>query len=165
MWCACLFGVSWIPEKPVALLCSHLPLIIICVLALSRQTGVLIESALLLLFCEGICKPLLRNPRPEAACDSGFGMPSSHSALSALWLYRYWASTQGLSLLLLTVPWSRVSLKDHSVLQVSIGIAVGTAAALMFSTFFNVNDAGWIGSRSLQLSFIRTVRWSPSWTC
>eukprot|EP00742_Colponemidia_sp_Colp-10_P000452 GILJ01000493.1.p1 GENE.GILJ01000493.1~~GILJ01000493.1.p1 ORF type:complete len:217 (+),score=7.86 GILJ01000493.1:110-760(+) len=118
-------------------------LVSIC-LVMFRTTRFFILAVLLLtqqILNEFILKRLYRMPRPNGACATTFGMPSSHSAFAALtftWVVlhlindqtsRKWYSKM-LNLLVVVCfyipqPLSRLYLNYHSIEQVIIGTVEG----------------------------------------
>mmetsp|Transcript_29958 Transcript_29958/g.79899 ORF Transcript_29958/g.79899 Transcript_29958/m.79899 type:complete len:221 (-) Transcript_29958:242-904(-) len=90
-------------------------------------------------------------PRPLGSCDLACGMPSGHALMSyglLTWMLlelnsrthirKPFAWTVFLLLLILPIPWARVQLNDHSVMQVVVGCVFGVVTALAFFAFLRV---------------------------
>lgn len=78
-------------------------------------------------------KWIFEEGRPIGSCLTSCGMPSGHSQMAlgfALWFCII--ENPALGVPFIFVPWSRVYLRDHSILQVFIGSLVGFAVTLVF---------------------------------
>ena len=130
----------------------------IVALVLNRTSRSLRYSTYLLLngAIVGLLKQLLELQRPvDSACDS-YGMPSGHSSLAVGWLsmvlldcfvtienlpkLKHKALLISITFaLLLPVPFSRVLLQDHSVVQAVIGSLVGLILGNLWFWAFVLN--------------------------
>jgi membrane-associated phospholipid phosphatase len=122
-----------------ATLLSFLPWVVGAIIVLGssrfeRARALVPITLLVMLLNEVVLKSLLQQPRPATSCLKSKGMPSSHSALSLAWagaiFIRGWnGSHRVLVLALVSVPWARVHVGDHTTYQVLAGCLVGSAVA------------------------------------
>jgi membrane-associated phospholipid phosphatase len=86
------------------------------------------------LVCRAI-KNVVRQPRPNAAKNTDFGMPSSHSAALAFFASAAadyaapgsWAALAAAAGIAIAAAASRVWSREHTVAQVAVGFALGAA--------------------------------------
>ncbi len=102
----------------------------------SRLRLLMVLTIGLIVVNEALLKRVVSQPRPPESCLKSKGMPSSHSALSVAWAVTLLIYPQRTlrdkicAVTLLSVPWARVQVGDHTPSQVIAGSALGLIAAL-----------------------------------
>jgi len=120
---------------------------------------VLLMVGLIVVLNEAVVKQIVSQSRPDGSCLHSNGMPSSHSELATgSWVYAileitmkeqllieprsaWWSDPAArtkrkamylalITLVCVPIPFSRVSLEDHSWAQIGVGALIGTAIAI-----------------------------------
>lgn len=127
---------------------------------------IMMMTGLIVCLNEAVVKQIVSQSRPDGSCLHSNGMPSSHSELAAgTWVYfilelvlkeqilteprrRCWSQPATrtkwkaiwlsiITLICVPIPFSRVSLEDHSWSQIGVGALIGSAIAVGW--FFMMN--------------------------
>ncbi|KAJ6242175.1 dolichyldiphosphatase 1 [Anaeramoeba flamelloides] len=138
----------------------------ICFFVLRRLTFFLIIfwGVLIAIWNEAILKNIIRQPRPEGACRSSYGMPSGHSVFAIFFLVwaileiifgtrKKWRPGTKVAVIFVflintvLIPYSRVYLGYHTVAQVIVGSICGAVYAILVYlvlTKYRVKIKKWI---------------------